>query len=445
MAINVGVNVKRYALCLGVNEVADAEPLLYAHDDATAMAELFKRLQFATRVECGKNATIETLLSVITANRLYDATPEMGEEDQFLLFFAGHGEQTAGAHKLCLSGAQPGTAINAVFVHDILTVVARNVRARNFICVVDACRNTAAARTATTSIDTLLHDRDVRSVQAMPLGRTVAVLYGCGPKERCWEDKRFGHGVLTHHLIQAFDSLESARQGLSFNQWAVEAAKLMTSWRNTQNGATQVAHIEAPAFPELWLKGGEFARLALSVSEEADPFQAGWTAEGNKETMRSRFVRLRDQKSGIVYLSKREIVGRREIVSWNAQHVPTTGVSALVFRASQPFEWLIEVRGREQTPFIVSCSVYPRPSSASDPSHVHVPIPPEALDGEWHEIVCNEKLAASLHGPQGYVNTTRYRFSGCVDIAGVAVLEGDLSRQNDLVSLTDWSPCTTAT
>ena len=127
---------ERYALVIGNGHYAYVEPLPNAVRDATAMADALEALDFT--VFEGIDLTAEAFA------RLIDAFEEsVAEADTIVLYYAGHGFQIGGRHRL--------TPVDAVLRDrsriDAETLVLEEVVARlhrpgrRTIAFIDACRN----------------------------------------------------------------------------------------------------------------------------------------------------------------------------------------------------------------------------------------------------------------------------------------------------------------
>ena len=87
--------MRRYALLVGVDTYADRAipPLRFAERDAQALGRvLAERYGFEVRCLVGEEARREAILNVLGSGRLSEQAVPMQAGDQFLFFFAGHGE-----------------------------------------------------------------------------------------------------------------------------------------------------------------------------------------------------------------------------------------------------------------------------------------------------------------------------------------------------------------
>lgn len=143
------VDFGRYhALVIGNNQYAEFPDLETAINDAQAMADLLeKRYGFKTRVLT--DATRYEILSALNEFR-----GNLTEKDNFLLYYAGHGEldkANARGHWLPVDAEPASTAnwISNVQVTDILNTMS----AKHIMVIADSCYSGTLARSVTTSIE----------------------------------------------------------------------------------------------------------------------------------------------------------------------------------------------------------------------------------------------------------------------------------------------------
>ena len=103
--------MRRYALLVGVNGYLDQKipSLDFAEQDVAEISRLLQeRCGFKTRCLAGAEATRENIGEVLTHGRLHKGGERMKSKDQFLFFFAGHGELVGGSYILHPYDAQFG-------------------------------------------------------------------------------------------------------------------------------------------------------------------------------------------------------------------------------------------------------------------------------------------------------------------------------------------------
>jgi hypothetical protein len=137
-----------HALIIGNNEYTDFPDLDTAISDAQAMARLLEdRYGFQTRVLT--NATRYETLSALNEFR-----GKLTEKENFLLYYAGHGEldkANARGHWLPVDAESTSTAnwISNIQVTDILNTMS----AKHIMVIADSCYSGTLVRSVTTSIE----------------------------------------------------------------------------------------------------------------------------------------------------------------------------------------------------------------------------------------------------------------------------------------------------
>lgn len=255
--------MKRHALLIGINGYRDPgfNRLRFAERDANELAKLLRqRYDFSTRVLAGPRATRSAIREVLEGRSLAPASPPFSAGDQFLLFFAGHGELVDGQYVLHPWDGKPGTWLDALPMKYLNECLAGRMLCREVMCVLDACRSVAiAGARGAAGFDQESFARDVRIVlEADPGDHLVQILYGCSDGERSWEDARFEHGVLTQYLKQVLSNKDG---DLSFVSLAEEATDEVGAWRHPEHGARQTPHLYyRPTKRRIWLRGTGLVR-----------------------------------------------------------------------------------------------------------------------------------------------------------------------------------------
>ncbi len=241
--------MNRYALIIGINDYEDRDiPVLnYAEHDAEEVSRVLQeQCGFTTSVLLGSYATRNRILELITKNRISFKLPLMEEDDQFLLFFAGHGELVHGSYVLHPSNARLGVNYKSIPVRGISKILSNDISCRQCMCVFDACRNLALPGARSMPVLDKVSARDIEVVSRESQGKMVEVLFGCSEGQRSWEDPRLEHGILTYHLKK---TLEDSRisSGLTCEMLAKRAGDRMISWlRDNRPDVFQQPHLYRP-------------------------------------------------------------------------------------------------------------------------------------------------------------------------------------------------------
>lgn len=206
-----------HAVIVGIDKYADPKirDLEFARADAEALADLLEERidgprQITLLVDGG--ATKSRIARVMTG----ELPRQVREDDEVLVFFAGHGspevdllcgEPSIHAVTHDTEYAQLGhTAINMV---SELSAWVRRLMARHTAVVVDASFNGGAGGRTFEGPGLWSGPRTRRldrvSLKRLALGGQGALLTGCSEKEAAKEERTYGHGVFTYHLLDVLD------------------------------------------------------------------------------------------------------------------------------------------------------------------------------------------------------------------------------------------------
>lgn len=203
-----------HAVIIGISHYADEKirDLRFAREDAEALAALLEQ-----RVE-GRRCITTLLDEEATTSRiaglLTDELPRhVREDDEVLLFFAGHGspevEATYGEpsmHAVTHDTEYARLASTAIDMVTQLAAWVRRLKAGHAAVVIDASFNgTAGGRTfegpglwsgpRTRRLDRV-------SLSRLAFGAQGVLVTACTDKEGAQEDPSQRHGVFTHHLLE---------------------------------------------------------------------------------------------------------------------------------------------------------------------------------------------------------------------------------------------------
>ncbi len=210
---SAGGSGERWAVIVGVSQYADnrIDPLEYADDDARALFD------FLTSEAAGlggfKEENIRLLLNEDATYReirtaLFTFLKGATEDDLVLIYFAGHGmpdpDRTANLYLLSYDTDVENVSGTAFPMEDVHTAVQRTY-ARDILVLSDACHSAGVAgqgafrNVALNQINELFLER----LQASTGG--LAVFTASQVNQLSQEGSQWGggHGVFTHHLIEA--------------------------------------------------------------------------------------------------------------------------------------------------------------------------------------------------------------------------------------------------
>ncbi len=190
---------RNWAICIGINDYYNLQPLQYAVQDAIAVRDFFlttvkfeQVFYFADdsppiQTPRGEMRSLPTFGNLKRFFRERFQAPFLEAGDNFWFFFAGHGELHEGHDYLMPIDVDPGNiAETALRVSDV-TACLRNCGADNTILLLDACRS--QGRRQGTGLGT-------EEQQGM------VTIYACSPREASYELEALGHGSFTHALLE---------------------------------------------------------------------------------------------------------------------------------------------------------------------------------------------------------------------------------------------------
>ncbi|TVQ26372.1 MAG: hypothetical protein EA367_00255, partial [Leptolyngbya sp. DLM2.Bin15] len=190
---------RNWAICIGINDYYNLQPLQYAVQDAIAVRDFFlttvkfeQVFYFADdsppiQTPRGEMRSLPTYANLMHFFQKRFEKPFLEAGDNFWFFFAGHGELHGGHDYLMPIDVAPGNiAGTALRVSDVTTYL-RNCGADNTILLLDACRS--QGRRQGTGLGT-------EEQQGM------VTIYSCSPREASYEIEALGHGSFTHALLE---------------------------------------------------------------------------------------------------------------------------------------------------------------------------------------------------------------------------------------------------
>ena len=201
--------MKKTGLFIGVNEYNDRSlsNLSFAVNDATAASEAFKKIGFETTLISGNEFTNLT-------GKIGELCAELGPEDIFVLYFAGHGIEVKSEHLLL--GPKADTELFGTSAPPgVIPVQAINIKAKKKnkgprrLFIFDCCRNALARGVA-------LEKPPVTADSGL------CVIRSCSAGECSYSDPETQHGLFTTSLLNALENssdsfdkfLETVRSGV---------------------------------------------------------------------------------------------------------------------------------------------------------------------------------------------------------------------------------------
>lgn len=197
-----------HALVIGNNDYSELPDLQTAVSDAQAVAQVL-RSRYSFRVEVLTNATRAQILVALNKYRA-----QLGENDNFLLYYAGHGELDRANDKgnWLPVDASPSDTTNWIAnsaVTDILNVM----NAKHVMVIADSCYSGTMARSVTTSVEgerTPEQQRKWLEVMANVRSRTVLTSGGLQP---VLDGGGGGHSIFANQLLQVLSNNDRILEG----------------------------------------------------------------------------------------------------------------------------------------------------------------------------------------------------------------------------------------
>lgn len=236
-----------YALVIGNDEYQNFPPLTTATNDAKQVAEILKQ-KYGFNTRFIRNADRYTILSALN-----EVKSKLGEKDNLLIYYAGHGERDIGTlqgYWLPVDAEQENTAnwIPNSAISDLLNTM----QAKHILVVADSCYSGSMTRSSVARLDTELSDENLKKwlkVMARTSSRTVLTSGGIAPVLDT------GGG---EHSVFAKAFLEELEQASG----PIDAYKIyLRVTRKVQRAAAQVGFNQTPTYAPIKFtghSGGEF-------------------------------------------------------------------------------------------------------------------------------------------------------------------------------------------
>ncbi|MBI4384658.1 MAG: SUMF1/EgtB/PvdO family nonheme iron enzyme [Nitrospinae bacterium] len=200
-AANPGVETGRYyAIVIGINEYQHLPKLQTAKKDAEDVARLLRE-KFGFEVRLLLDATRHEIVDSINRARAL-----LRENDNFLIYYAGHGEFDKATEKgfWLPADARPDSDAEWI-IADTITSNIKRFTARHILIVADSCYSGTMTRKAVTSLafseERAIHLRKM-------LRKTSRTLMASGGNEPVADSGGEGHSIFASVFLRALDRME---------------------------------------------------------------------------------------------------------------------------------------------------------------------------------------------------------------------------------------------
>jgi helicase len=195
-----------HGLFMGVNRHASSaiSELRFAEADATALHALFSdTLGPNSELLVGESATRSAIES------RFEALADCGPNDVVVVTFSGHGSET---HELVTYDADVDDLAGTCIALSALTTWFSAIPARHLVCVLDCCFSGAMGAKVLTlnALPRELRSEEVELSAMAGDGRLI--LTASTAQQAAWEYTRLGHGLLSHHLLEALQGAPEVRE-----------------------------------------------------------------------------------------------------------------------------------------------------------------------------------------------------------------------------------------
>jgi helicase len=191
---------------MGVNRHASpaVSELRFAEADATALHALFADTLGGGELLVGEAVTRSAIES------RFRALADCGSDDVVVISFSGHGSET---HELVTHDADVDDLAGTCIPLALLTEWFSAIPARHLVCVLDCCFSGAMGAKVLTleALPRGLRSEEVELSAMAGDGRVI--LTASTARQPAWEYARLGHGLLTHHLLEALQGAPEITEG----------------------------------------------------------------------------------------------------------------------------------------------------------------------------------------------------------------------------------------
>ncbi len=143
-----------------------------------------------------------------TRSRLEEELPyairDLGSDDQFIFFYAGHGFHSEGVNRLTTWDTHPlnipGTTVG---IDKVLLTPLKNAHCNKSLAFIDACATTFGAADIL-GRNLLVGMRRDEFADFVKSTNYRAAFFSCSPTEQSFSSSKVNHGIWTYHLLRAF-------------------------------------------------------------------------------------------------------------------------------------------------------------------------------------------------------------------------------------------------
>jgi uncharacterized caspase-like protein len=193
-----------YAVIVGIEKYLDdrISQVHYAHEDARGFRDvLIERMEVPS--ENIKLWLDQQAVKAKFENDLKYEVSQLGPEDRFYFFFAGHGLWASkGGNRLAAWDMHPDNQTGtSVSLEEVLLGPLRESKCQHSVVFIDAC---AAEFTDTLAPRDLVSSMSKREFQEfIKESIYTAAFFSCSEKEKSYPDFELKHGIWTYHLLKA--------------------------------------------------------------------------------------------------------------------------------------------------------------------------------------------------------------------------------------------------
>lgn len=263
-------------LFIGIDKHKDTQiqDLSCAGRDALALHALFSDT-------FGENATLlmDEHATLSNIEKQFQELAQCDDEDFVVIAYSGHGTET---HELVSHDTDvydiPSTTISL----DVLTDWFSKIPAKNLICFMDCCFSGGMGAKV---LKLPFKSRSIHTVEdaiSRLSGKGRLIVTATSPTQEAWENQRFGHGLLTYHLIYGLQGTEEVNESGQIN--ILKLLDFVT--KRVISSASSIGKVQTPTikgtldslvtWPPL-LKGEiynqAFPEVTYQVTEELDSLQ----------------------------------------------------------------------------------------------------------------------------------------------------------------------------
>ena len=207
-----------YAIVVAIEnyQQKSIRPVQFAAADATAFkAALIQQLKIpAPNIELWIDHDA-------TQNRLLNDLPyqlkQLGSDDKFIFFYAGHGFFAKGSNRLTAWDSHPanldGTTVS---LESVLLSPLKDSQCQRNLIFIDACAAGLPEETAF-SRDILTDMSSTEFEELLKSSAYSAAFFSCSPMQKSYSSEKLHHGIWSHYLLKALTG--GAREAIQKDRW----------------------------------------------------------------------------------------------------------------------------------------------------------------------------------------------------------------------------------